>query len=315
MAVWSDVSQWYSFVEMRMLSLCLENTKSSRCPWLWVDSETDWVRLNMSMISCSFLELFFFYVFKIKVKVIEEADKECVFGWRRTKGNVKQLSEGDAAERWARRLRGRHGHWVEKVVRKWCVDTRQSEGGELNWNGKSQARQADDRGLDSWKNRMEVDHENRRSLWSSSAHSSLLFSIGVAFCARFSQCRDVIDVRSAGGGGGGGGEEGWRCGSGFQRQKVMSSVAGDRVANNTFFSVFCSSQLLRSTAALNTEHAVTEHAVTGSTWPADGKQCKTESRVRTCRNRTRPTVLTSSGSDTQNWYHDNGYITRNNAIT
>ena len=33
------------------------------------------------------------------------------------------------------------------------------------------------------------------------------------------------------------------------------------------------------------------------------------------RNRTRPTVLTSGGSDTQNWYHDNGHITRNNAIT
>ena len=34
----------------------------------------------MSMISCSFLEFFFFYVFKMKVKVIEEAEKECVFG-------------------------------------------------------------------------------------------------------------------------------------------------------------------------------------------------------------------------------------------
>ena len=34
MAVWSDVSSWCSFVEMRMLSLCLENTKSSRWPWL-----------------------------------------------------------------------------------------------------------------------------------------------------------------------------------------------------------------------------------------------------------------------------------------
>ena len=32
----------------------------------------------------------------------------------------------------------------------------------------------------------------------------------------------MIDVRSAGGRGRG------RCGSGFQRQKVMSSVAGDR---------------------------------------------------------------------------------------
>ena len=30
MAVWSDVSPWCSFVEMRMLSLCLEKTKSSR---------------------------------------------------------------------------------------------------------------------------------------------------------------------------------------------------------------------------------------------------------------------------------------------
>ena len=29
-AVWSDVSPWCSFVKMRMLSLCLENTKSSR---------------------------------------------------------------------------------------------------------------------------------------------------------------------------------------------------------------------------------------------------------------------------------------------
>ena len=34
----------------------------------------------------------------------------------------------------------------------------------------------------------------------------------------------MIDVRSAGGEEGGGG----RCGSGFQRQKVMSSVVGDR---------------------------------------------------------------------------------------
>ena len=34
MAVWSDVSPWCSYVEMRMLSLCLENTKSSRWPWL-----------------------------------------------------------------------------------------------------------------------------------------------------------------------------------------------------------------------------------------------------------------------------------------
>ena len=30
MAVWSDVSPWCNFVEVRMLSLCLENTKSSR---------------------------------------------------------------------------------------------------------------------------------------------------------------------------------------------------------------------------------------------------------------------------------------------
>ena len=74
-----------------------------------------------------------------------------------------------------------------------------SDGRQLNWNGENLARQADDRGLESWKNRMEVDHENRRSLWSSSAHSSPVFSIGVAFSARFSQCRDVIDVRSAGG--------------------------------------------------------------------------------------------------------------------
>ena len=34
MAVWSDVSLWCSFEEMRMLSLCLENTKLSRWPWL-----------------------------------------------------------------------------------------------------------------------------------------------------------------------------------------------------------------------------------------------------------------------------------------
>ena len=34
MAVWSDVSPWCNFVEVRMLSLCLENTKSSRWPWL-----------------------------------------------------------------------------------------------------------------------------------------------------------------------------------------------------------------------------------------------------------------------------------------
>ena len=34
MAVWSYVSPWCSFVEMRMLSFCLENTKSSRWPWL-----------------------------------------------------------------------------------------------------------------------------------------------------------------------------------------------------------------------------------------------------------------------------------------
>ena len=34
MAVWSDASPWCSFVEMRMLSLCLENAKSSRWSWL-----------------------------------------------------------------------------------------------------------------------------------------------------------------------------------------------------------------------------------------------------------------------------------------
>ena len=34
MAVWSDVSPWCNFVEVRMLSLCFENTKSSRWPWL-----------------------------------------------------------------------------------------------------------------------------------------------------------------------------------------------------------------------------------------------------------------------------------------
>ena len=34
MAVWSDVSPWCSFDEMRMLSLCLKNNKSSRWPWL-----------------------------------------------------------------------------------------------------------------------------------------------------------------------------------------------------------------------------------------------------------------------------------------
>ena len=30
----SDVSPWCNFVEVRLLSLCLENTKSSRWPWL-----------------------------------------------------------------------------------------------------------------------------------------------------------------------------------------------------------------------------------------------------------------------------------------
>ena len=35
----------------------------------------------------------------------------------------------------------------------------------------------------------------------------------------------------------------------------------------------------------------------------------------TCKNRTRPSALTSSGSDTQNWYHEKGHIARNNAIT
>ena len=33
---------------------------ASRWPWLWVRSEADWVRLNLSMISCSLLELLFF---------------------------------------------------------------------------------------------------------------------------------------------------------------------------------------------------------------------------------------------------------------
>ena len=32
MAVWSDDCPWCSFIEMKMLSLCLENTKSSRWP-------------------------------------------------------------------------------------------------------------------------------------------------------------------------------------------------------------------------------------------------------------------------------------------
>ena len=45
-----------------------------------------------------------------------------------------------------RRLRGRHGHWVERQVvrQRCCVDTGESEGGELNSNGKSQARRAGD---------------------------------------------------------------------------------------------------------------------------------------------------------------------------
>ena len=40
-AVWSDVRPWCSFVEMRVLSLCLENSMSSSWPRLWVGSETD----------------------------------------------------------------------------------------------------------------------------------------------------------------------------------------------------------------------------------------------------------------------------------
>ena len=59
MAVWSEVSPWCSFVEMRMLSLCLENTKSSRWPWLWVGSEMDWTGLGWTCLWCSFLELLF----------------------------------------------------------------------------------------------------------------------------------------------------------------------------------------------------------------------------------------------------------------
>ena len=38
----------------------------------------------------------------------------------------------------------------------------------------------------------------------------------------------MIDVGSAGGRGRGGGGRRRRCGSGFQRQKIISSVAGDR---------------------------------------------------------------------------------------
>ena len=44
------------------------------------------------------------------------------------------------------------------------ADPGHSDGRQLNWNGENQARQADDRGLESCKNRMEVDHENRQSL-------------------------------------------------------------------------------------------------------------------------------------------------------
>ena len=56
------------------------------------------------------------------------------FRLRKNQGESEAaVCEGDAAERGALRLRGRHGHWVErKVVRQWCVDTRQNEGGELN---------------------------------------------------------------------------------------------------------------------------------------------------------------------------------------
>ena len=92
---------------------------------------------------------------------IEKADKECVSSWRRTKGNVKQLSlrgTQRSAERGGCEVVTVSGWWGRWYLRQWC------EGGELNWNGKSLARQADDRGLESWKNRMEVDHENRRSL-------------------------------------------------------------------------------------------------------------------------------------------------------
>ena len=67
------------------------------------------------------------------------------------------------------------------------------------------------------KNRVEVDHKNRPSL-------------------------DQLGEREG------------RHGSGFQRQKITSSVAGDRdgtVANNIISSVLCSSRLLRRTAALN----------------------------------------------------------------
>ena len=58
-----------------------------------------------------------------------------------------------------------------------------------------------------------------------------------------------------------GGEGGGRCGSGFQRQKVMSSVAGDRGGTGgkqhfllcaMYFSVLYSSRLFRRTVGLNT---------------------------------------------------------------
>ena len=99
-------------------------------------------------------------------------------------------------------------------------------------------------------------------------------------------------MQEAGGGWGGGHS------SGFQRKKIRPSVARDRGSTGskiTFFSVLYSSLLLQCTAALN---ALSLN--TGSTWLAGDKQYERESRVRICKNR-RPNVLTSSGSDTQNW--------------
>ena len=145
---------------------------------------------------------------------IEEADKECVFGWGRTKGNVKQLSVR-GTQRSAER-----GGWEVVTVTGW----------RGRWYGSGVLTGGWRAGRIGWKLFMKTDdHFDLPPFILPSSSRSAWLSGHVSRNA-------VIDVRSAGGRGRG------RCGSSFQRQKVMSSVAGDRGGTGgklRFFSLCC----------------------------------------------------------------------------
>ena len=59
---------WSRQVERRRHSLCLWKTRSKRWPCLCVGSVTDWLRLNISYMSCIFLKMWSFRVSKWMLK-------------------------------------------------------------------------------------------------------------------------------------------------------------------------------------------------------------------------------------------------------